>query len=305
MTPPIVVGVDPVRHDPEAPVLAALLARATGAPVVAVAAYPVASPVRIGGGDAYEHELRGTALARLAAIEPAFHGVALETIARTGPSAAHVLYDVAEERGAALLVLGSSHHGTIGRIALGSTSDRLLHGAPCAIAVAPIGFAERMRGVDRVGAAFVDSEEGHEALRAAAILASVHDAELSAVTAVEPIVWSATSLYQPYDVESQLDALRARAGTQLREALGELGPSPRSDWRVLDGTPATALEQFSHDVDLLVCGSRGYGPIGSVLLGGVSRRLVHHAACPVIVVPRGTERAIEALADQRMKAERV
>ena len=132
MTSPIVVGVDPLRHDPEAPVLAALLARATGAPVVAVAAYPVPIPVRIGGGDAYEHELRGTALARLAAIEPAFHGVALETVARTGPSAAHVLYDVAEERGAALLVLGSSHHGAIGRIALGSTADRLLHGAPCA-----------------------------------------------------------------------------------------------------------------------------------------------------------------------------
>jgi hypothetical protein len=32
-----------------------------------------------------------------------------------------------------------------------------------------------------------------------------------------------------------------------------------------------------------------------VLLGGVSRRLIHRAACPVIVVPRGTERAIEAL----------
>ena len=75
-----------------------------------------------------------------------------------------MLYDLAEERGAALLVLGSSHHGAIGRIALGSTADRLLHGAPCAVAVAPVGFAERMRGIDRVGAAFLDSEEGHEAL---------------------------------------------------------------------------------------------------------------------------------------------
>ena len=57
------------------------------------------------------------------------------------------------------------------------------------------------------------------------------------MTAVEPIAWSATSLYQPYDVEAQLDELRARAGTRLREALGELGPSPRSDGRVLNGTP--------------------------------------------------------------------
>ena len=60
-------------------------------------------------------------------------------------------------------------------------------------------------------------------------------------------------------------------------------------------SPVTALEQLSHDVDLLVCGSRGYGPLGSVLLGGVSRRLIHRAACPVIVVPRGTERQLEAL----------
>lgn len=305
MTPPIVVGVDPVRHDPEAPVLAALLARATGAPVVAVAAYPVASPVRIGGGDAYEHELRGTALARLAAIEPAFHGVALETVARTGPSAAHVLYDVAEERGAALLVLGSSHHGAIGRIALGSTGDRLLHGAPCAVAVAPVGFAEHMRGLDRIGAAFVDSEEGYEALRAAAVLASACGAELRAVTAVEPIAWGPASLYQPYDIHAGLEEAREQAEARLRGALGNLKPQVRSDSEVLVNSTVPALEQFSHDVDLLVCGSRGYGPIGSVLLGGVSRRLVHRAACPVIVVARGTEPALERLADQRMKAERV
>ena len=60
-----------------------------------------------------------------------------------------------------------------------------------------------------------------------------------------------------------------------------------------------ALEQFSNDVDLLVCGSRGYGPLGSVLLGGVSRRLVHRAACPVIVVPRGTERAARSARRRR------
>ena len=76
-----------------------------------------------------------------------------------------------------------------------------------------------------------------------------------------------------------------------------------SDSEVLVNSTVTALEQFSHDVDLLVCGSRGYGPFGSVFLGGVSRRLVHRAACPVIVVPRGTERAIESLAGQVMEPE--
>ena len=304
MRPPIVVGVDPQRHDPEAPVLAALLARATGAPVVAAAVYPVPSPVRIGGGEAYVDELRGAALARLAAIEPAFTGVALETLALAGPSAAHVLHDLAEERGAGLLVLGSSRHGTLGRVALGSTTDRLLHGAPCPIVIAPAGFAERMRGIDLVGAAFIDGEEGHAALGAAAALASACGAELRAATAIQPIAWSATSNFQPYDVSAHLDELRAQAEARLSGALDGLEPQVPSSSEVLVNSPVLALEQFSRDVDLLVCGSRGYGPLGSVLLGGVSRWLVHRAACPVLVVPRGTERAIEELAGQLMEPQR-
>jgi len=287
---------NPLRHDPEAAVLAALLARATGAPVVAVAVYPPEIPLRFGAGGALQDELRGTALARLSAIEAAFHGVALETMAVAGPSAAHTLHDCAEDRGAGLIVVGSTHHGITGRISLGSTADRLLHGAPCPIAVAPLGFAERMRGVERIGAAFVDSEEGYEALRAAAALASACDAELHAATAVEPVAWGATSLMQPYDVGAQLEELRGGAEERLRAALGGLVPPVPSHHEVLVNSPVTALEQLSNDVDLLVCGSRGYGPLGSVLLGGVSRRLIHRAACPVIVVPRGTERSIEALA---------
>ena len=40
------------------------------------------------------------------------------------------------------------------------------------------------------------------------------------------------------------------------------------------------------DADLIVCGSRGYGPARRVLLGGVSARLLRAARVPVMVVPR-------------------
>jgi nucleotide-binding universal stress UspA family protein len=303
MTSPIVVGVDPLRHDPEAAVLAGLLARATGAPVVAVAVHPFEIPLRFGGGGDFQEAVRGRALARLSAIEPAFHGVELETVAVPGTSAARALHDLSEQRGAGLLVVGSTHHGISGRISLGSTADRLLHGAACPIAVAPLGFAERMRGLDRIGVAFIDSEEGLEAVRAAAALARACHADLHAATAVEPIAWSATSLADPYNIQCHLDELRDLATSRLRAALEGLQPPVRSHSRVLVNSPIAALEQFSHDVDLLVCGSRGYGPLGSVLLGGVSRRLIHRAACPVLVVPRGTERAIETLAAARTTVE--
>ena len=53
--------------------------------------------------------------------------------------------------------------------------------------------------------------------------------------------------------------------------------------------PVDALVELSRDVDLLVCGSRGYGPVRSVLLGGVTHSLIRKAQCPVVVVPRGAE----------------
>ena len=59
--------------------------------------------------------------------------------------------------------------------------------------------------------------------------------------------------------------------------------------------PAEVLIRVSEHLDLLVCGSRAYGPLRAVLLGGVSRRVTADARCPVIVLPRGTEAPLEAL----------
>lgn len=56
------------------------------------------------------------------------------------------------------------------------------------------------------------------------------------------------------------------------------------------GMPALADQE---DVDVLVLGSRGYGPIRRLLLGSVSTRLVRSAPCPVIMYPRSAERGGE------------
>ncbi|MBJ7348576.1 MAG: universal stress protein, partial [Thermoleophilaceae bacterium] len=42
-------------------------------------------------------------------------------------------------------------------------------------------------------------------------------------------------------------------------------------------------------VDLLVVGSRGYGPVNTVLLGTVTGKLMRQAPCPVMAVPRSAE----------------
>jgi nucleotide-binding universal stress UspA family protein len=83
-----------------------------------------------------------------------------------------------------------------------------------------------------------------------------------------------------------------------REAVAELDDGVETQTDVFVGDPAATLVRVSEHLDLLVCGSRGYGPIRAVLLGGVSRRVVAESRCPVIVLPRGVRASLEALLDE-------
>ena len=56
---------------------------------------------------------------------------------------------------------------------------------------------------------------------------------------------------------------------------------------VVDGYADDELARLSEGVDLLVCGSRGRGPLGRVMLGSVAAGVLRKARCPVLVVPRG------------------
>lgn len=63
--------------------------------------------------------------------------------------------------------------------------------------------------------------------------------------------------------------------------------APTLSSRQRSGPPAETLASACEDgVDLLVAGSRGYGPLARVLLGSVTTGLTGMAPCPVIVVPR-------------------
>ncbi|HEX3977271.1 MAG TPA: universal stress protein [Solirubrobacteraceae bacterium] len=55
---------------------------------------------------------------------------------------------------------------------------------------------------------------------------------------------------------------------------------------VTDGDPAEELATLAEHLDLLVLGSRAYGPSGRLLSGTTSMQLARRAACPLLVVPR-------------------
>jgi nucleotide-binding universal stress UspA family protein len=53
----------------------------------------------------------------------------------------------------------------------------------------------------------------------------------------------------------------------------------------VNGGPAEALLKAGEEADLVVVGSRGLGGFSGLLLGSTSSQVIHHATCPVVMVP--------------------
>jgi nucleotide-binding universal stress UspA family protein len=217
-------------------------------------------------------------------------------------SPACALGQLAEDEGANLIVIGSTHRGTLGRVYPGSVGERLLNGAPCAVAIAPRGFARREHfGLGVVGLAYDGTPESKLALTEAERLAGELGASLKLIAVVPdvPVIPSRIG----HTSAGYADALRRHFRGVLDRAASAL-PSATVAETVLDeGDPAAALAARGVELDLLVIGSRGYGPLRRVLLGGVSAEVMRTAPCPVIVVPGASasttnesERAAQAAA---------
>ncbi len=202
----------------------------------------------------------------------------------TGPSPARELTKLAEQLEVDLLIVGSAHRGPLGRVYPGSVGASLVSGAHCPVAVAPRGFASRAsRPIGTIGVGFDARPEAEAALLFAGALGAGLGAQLRLIAAVSYRPSLADELANPLDV-------RAVERERLTDAIATLVPSPNVEVaaaEVVDGYPATILIERSEQLDLLVLGSRGYGPLRSVMLGGVAMQVIRKAHCPVIVVPRG------------------
>ncbi|MFI5004271.1 MAG: universal stress protein [Solirubrobacterales bacterium] len=198
------------------------------------------------------------------------------------------LHDLAEERGADLLVVGSCGRGALGRAMLGDDTRAALNGAPCAVAIATSGYAEHPLPLARVGIGYDGSPESEAALAAARAVAAQHRAKLIALEVVSVPTYSFTGLTPPALGET-IDALIADAKERLR-ALGDV------DGRAVYGLPGEELAEFGDDLDLLVVGSRNYGPLRRLVLGSTSDYLERHARSSLLVLPRLAPRAQDAAA---------
>jgi nucleotide-binding universal stress UspA family protein len=206
-------------------------------------------------------------------------------------SASEGLATEAERTGVHMLVLGSTHRGPLGRIFPGAVAENLLHGAPCAVAVAPAGYAAGdTHALRMIAVAFDGSEESRVAVEEAVRLAEAAGAGIKIISVAPPMPIGFGA------VAVSAESLRAADRDYRREKLAELAASlpasVRPAERLRDGDPASEIvAECETGVDLLVMGSRGYGALRRAMLGSVSRRVVRSATCPVVIVPQGIRRS--------------
>lgn len=178
-----------------------------------------------------------------------------------------------------LLVLGARGKGGFEGLLLGSVSERVAGFANRPVAVvrtpSPVRHGRVVTGID-------GSARSLEALRWAAEEARARDADLEVVHA-----WRLPPMASPpvHAVLPDVSTLEENGRAVLDRALGDPAlAGVKAHPHLTYAAPARALLERAGDATLLVVGTRGLGRVSGALLGSVSRQLLHHAPCPVVVI---------------------
>ncbi len=273
--------------------LAAQISRWTGDKVVAAAVVERPWPAK---DDPIEDEyLRYVTSAASQAIERVVGQLPgdldIPTVVHQSTSIPTGLTELVEAHDARLVVVGSSSSGLLGRVALGSVTERLVHTAAVPVAIAPRGYPLGPEPVRRLTAAYGGEADINGLIAAAAELAKQWPVQLRIVSfTVRPLTMFSGSIepsaedlvIQQWarrtmdDIVKQLNNVRANISVPDVEVVVGSG----HDWR-------EAVENVPWEAgDMLLLGSGAAGQAAQVFLGSAASKILRHAPVPVMIVPR-------------------
>lgn len=215
------------------------------------------------------------------------------TVVRGRP--ADCILSAASDRHADLIVVGSRGMGDMESALVGSVSSEIVDHAPCPVLVARSATLARSLIAD-------DGSGGaHRALDWVAARPHLLGGHALVVGVVElPMLWpDALVSLAPTTMQMLVEARQTAADVtsdHIRARAGDLvATGIDAEHQVRTGQPAAELIATAKETgaDLIVVGSHGRTGLARLALGSVSRNVLHHAPCSVLVVRPSPDRAVD------------
>ncbi|WKG02394.1 universal stress protein [Mycolicibacterium sp. HK-90] len=280
------------RHSSAPLNLAVQLARTTGEQVIAAAvverSWPRRDDLVEGEYLAYVRAQATEALQRAVAVLPA--DVEVTPVVHESTSIPTGLIELADAHRASLVSVGSSSSGMIGRVTLGSVTERLVHTARVPVAFAPRAYAQTDGRIRRLTAAYGGEADVNGLIPATAEMAASWKARLRIVSftvrntmafagtiesSAEELVVQQWSRRTIAEITRQLTAIRDRMAVPDVDVVVGAG----HDWN-------TAVESIGWDTgDMLVLGSGAAAPSAQVFLGSAAGKILRRSPVPVMIAP--------------------
>lgn len=273
--------------------LAAQISRCTGDKIIATAIVerpgpPKADPIE----DEYFQHVTSQASRSLERVVGQLPGnLDMTVLVHQSTSIPTGLMELAAEHNADLVVVGSSSSGLLGRVALGSVTERLVHTAAVPVAIAPRGYPMSPGPISRLTAAYGGAADTVGLIATSAELAKRWSVRLRIASftvrpvaafaggiepSVEDLVVQQWSRRTFDDIVKQLNDVRARIAIPDVDVVVGTG----YEWR-------EAVEDVPWETgDMLLLGSGAAGQVAQVFLGSAASKILRHAPVPVMIVPR-------------------
>jgi nucleotide-binding universal stress UspA family protein len=192
-------------------------------------------------------------------------------------------------------IVGGNHHDVLvfsaadlTRHGHGNLALEAIHDAPCAVAVAPAGYAQQQHALGPdVAVAWVDSAEADAALEAGVRYTEHGGGTLRIVQVLAfPYRFSDQPWVDTSGTEHWLESARPEAEASLQLAVERVGGRVPVATELRDGYSGRELAEASRDCAMIVTGSRGYGAVRRLVLGSTTADLLREATVPVVTLPR-------------------
>lgn len=289
----LIAGFSASGHGPAPLHLAAQIARASGERIVAAAIVESPSPRKPEMFEVdYLNHLVEHAQQSLAAMADQLPGdLDVQQVVHQASSVPAGLVELTTQVGADTVVVGSSSSGALGRIALGSVTDRLVHTAAVPVAIAPRGYPAQDGAIRRLTVAYGGRADQVGLVAASSELAERWSARLRIAsftvrpvtmfsgaieTAAEDLVVKQWARSTQQGITAQLETVRSGLGSREVDVVIGAGAT----WR----DAVEAIEWGAGDI--LVLGSGAAGPVAQVFLGSAAAKILRHAPVPTLIMPR-------------------